>query len=175
MFASTLRTFAVETFSHSNNLELQRHHPDTCFVTNVQNVFGYPAILAFSYPSHQIESKCATRTIFFLWKNLFAVARSQYSSSLDLSDPVIFLPPISIHTTSFGKVLYKLFGAMSCLNGFLCESVYSDVNLFLQSTILPLLWIVCVGLNKFVLNGEGLNRNEVFEDVEEISLCWVCW
>ena len=38
-------------------------------------------------------------------KNLFAVARPQNSSSSALGDPVIFLPPISIHNSSFGKVL----------------------------------------------------------------------
>ncbi len=91
-------------FSHSDSLELQPHHPDTCFVTNVWNVFGYPAI-AFSYPSHQTESKCAAGTILFSLKNFFAVDCPQNSSSLALGEPVIFLPPISIHTSSFGKVL----------------------------------------------------------------------
>jgi len=91
-------------FSHNYNLELHPHHPDTCFVRKVWNVFGYPAI-AFSYPSHHTESKCSTRTIFFLWKNFFAVDHPQNSSSSALGDPVIFLPPISIHNSSFGIVL----------------------------------------------------------------------
>ena len=91
-------------FSHNDILELHPHHPDTCFVTNVRNVFGYPAI-AFSYPSHHTESKYSARTIFFSWKNFFAVAHPQNSSSSVLGDPVIFLPPISIHISSFGKVL----------------------------------------------------------------------
>ena len=91
-------------FSHNDNLELHPHQPDTCFVTKVWNVFGYPSI-AFSYPSHHTESKCSARTIFFSWKNFFAVARPQNSSSSALGDPVIFLQPISIHTSSFGNVL----------------------------------------------------------------------
>ena len=91
-------------FSHSDSFELQPHHPDTCFVTNVRNVFGYPAI-AFSYPSHHTESKCTARTIFFSLKNFFAIDRPQNSSSSALGEPVIFLPPISIQTSSFGKVL----------------------------------------------------------------------
>ena len=92
-------------FSHSENLELQPHHPDTCFVTNVRNVFGYPAI-AFLYPSHHIESKCTARTIFFSWKNYFAVNCPHKSSSSALGDQVILLPPISIQTSLLGKVLF---------------------------------------------------------------------
>jgi len=67
-------------FSHSDSFELQQHHPDTCFVTNVWNVFGYPAI-AVSYPSHHTELKCTARTIFFSLKNFFAIDRPQNSSS----------------------------------------------------------------------------------------------
>ena len=96
---------SLTPFSHNDNLELHPHHPDTCFVTKVRNVFGYPAI-AFLYPSHHTEWKCSTRTIFFSWKNFFAVDRPQNSSSSALGDPIIFLPPISIHNSSFGNVLF---------------------------------------------------------------------
>jgi hypothetical protein len=73
------------------------------------------------------------------WKKFFAVDCPQYSLSLALGDPVILLPPISIHTSSLGKLLYKFAGAMSCLDGFLHKSIYSDVNPFLQCAILPFL------------------------------------
>ncbi len=94
-----------DTFSsHRDNFELHPHQPYTCLVTNVWKVLGYFA-MALSYPSHQIESKCAAGTIFFSLKNLFASRLPQQSSSSACGDPVILLPPISIHTCSCGKVL----------------------------------------------------------------------
>ena len=84
-------------FSHSDSLELQPHHPDTCFVTNVRNVFGYPAI-AFSYPSHHTESKCTARTIFFSLKNFFAV---------DLPK-ILPVPPLVSRLSSCHPFLSKL-------------------------------------------------------------------
>ncbi len=90
--------------SPSDNFELHPHQLETCFVTNVRKVLGYPAI-AFFYLSHQIESKCAANPIFFLWKNFFAIDCPQNYSSSTLGDPVIFLPHISIQTSSLGKSL----------------------------------------------------------------------
>ena len=42
--------------SHSDNLKLHPHHPDTCFVMNIQKGVGY-SDMALSQPGHHMESK----------------------------------------------------------------------------------------------------------------------
>ncbi len=104
--ADSIRDRSIPTFSRG---ELPHYAGINTFMKApyleyVRNVFGYP-VIAFSYPSHHTESKYIAGTIFFSLKNLFAGDRPQNSSSSALGEPVIFLPPIFIQTSSFGKVL----------------------------------------------------------------------
>jgi hypothetical protein len=127
--------------SQSKSLELQPHHPETCFVMNVRKVFGY--LEACLYPSHQTESKCADEMISFSWKNFLAVDRPQNFSSSDLRTPVPFPHPWRFRSAHLRKHFHYTclcYGLPSGLS--FCKAIYINIHLFLQQTVLQSLCVV---------------------------------
>jgi hypothetical protein len=138
--------------SQRDSVELHPHHPDTCLVINEQNVLGYSEI-AWSYPDHQVESKCIDKTICFSWKIFLAAKRPQYSSSSKQSDPIAFFFPIVIHICLFGNVpsinssehkadLSAFFARLSTfmlICSFKVQSCYFFVSLVCDCTYLSLM------------------------------------
>jgi hypothetical protein len=75
--------------SHSDNFELQPHQPETCLVTNVWNILGYPAIPCL-YPAHQIELNCVAILFSFHEKTF-----SQLHNPRSLPVPILGTPIFS--------------------------------------------------------------------------------
>jgi hypothetical protein len=156
--------------SQSKSLELQPHHPETCFAMNVRKVFGCLEI-ARLYPSHQTESNWADETIPLFTEKPFSGGPApdflqfgpQGACHLFLSHRN---PDLLIWESTFDKLAC----AVGCLQGFLCKAIRLDVDLFFQQTVLPSLCVIGIWLYVFISNLEWLSSNKVFENAKNIGL-----
>ncbi len=124
--------------SQSKSLELQLHHPETCFVMNMWKVFDYSEI---AYPPDRVKMSRWDNPFFV--EKLFSIGPAPEFLQFGPQGTCHLFPSHgNLDLLIWESTLDKLSCAVSCLQGFLCKAIHLDVDLFLQCTVLPSLCVI---------------------------------